>query len=106
MDKLGIDQLKNVPSGLSSLESKVDKLDTGNFKTTPVDLSKLSKVVKNDAFKKTEYNKLVTEVNNINTTDSNDLVKQLTATQKFMKLKIKILIMIMINILLLKNLIN
>ena len=33
----------------------------------PVDLSKLSGVVKNDVVKKTEYDKLVGKVNNINT---------------------------------------
>ena len=33
----------------------------------PVDLSKLSDVVKNDIFTKTVYHKLVTRVNNINT---------------------------------------
>ena len=39
-------------------------------KLTPVpnDLAKLSNVVKNDVFKKTEYNKLVGEVDNIDTT--------------------------------------
>ena len=35
----------------------------------PVDLSKLSDVVKNDVVKKTEYNKLVTKVDNIDTTN-------------------------------------
>ena len=35
----------------------------------PVDLSKLSDVVKNDVIKKTEYNKLVTKVYNIDTTN-------------------------------------
>ena len=35
--------LKNAPSGLSSLKSKVDKLDIGKSETAPVDLSKLSK---------------------------------------------------------------
>ena len=35
----------------------------------PVDLSKLSDVVKNDVIKKTEYNKLVTKVDNIDTTN-------------------------------------
>ena len=35
--------LKNVPSGLSSLKSKVDKLDIVKLETAPVDLSKLSK---------------------------------------------------------------
>ena len=48
--------MKNVPSGLSSLKSKVDKFDIGKLKTTPVDLPKLSNVVKNDVVKKTEYN--------------------------------------------------
>ena len=33
----------------------------------PVDLSKLSDVVKNDVVKKDAYNKLVTKVNNIDT---------------------------------------
>ena len=33
----------------------------------PTDLSKLSNVVKNDVIKKTEYDKLVAEVNNIDT---------------------------------------
>ena len=35
----------------------------------PNDLSKLSNVVKNDVFKKTVYNKLVANVDNINTND-------------------------------------
>ena len=33
-----------------------------NYKLVLVDLAKLSNVVKNDAVKKTEYNKLVTKV--------------------------------------------
>ena len=33
------------------------------------DLSKLSNVVKNDVVKKTDYNKLVTKVNNVDTSD-------------------------------------
>ena len=33
----------------------------------PINLSKLSNVVKNDAVKKDVYNKLVTKVDNINT---------------------------------------
>ena len=35
----------------------------------PNDLSKLSNVVKNDVVKKVDYNKLVTKVNNIETSD-------------------------------------
>ena len=56
---MDIDKLKNVPSNLSSLKSKVDKLEIGKLETTPADLSKLRNIVKNDVVKRTEYNKLV-----------------------------------------------
>ena len=56
VDKLDTDKLKNVPSGLNSWKSKANKLDIGKLETTPVDLSKLCSVVKNDVVKKTEYN--------------------------------------------------
>ena len=95
-----------MPSGLSNLKSKVDKLDIGKLETTPVDLSKLSTVVKNDVVKKNEYNELVKKVNAIQTTDTSDLVKKKLTTQTLMTLKRKLLIIIMINILLLKNLIG
>ena len=39
-------------SNLASLKTKVDKIDAHNLKTVPVDLAKLSKVVKNDVVKK------------------------------------------------------
>ena len=55
-------------SNLASLKTEVDKLDIDELATIPVDLSKLSDVVKNDVVKKTEYNKLVTKVDNIDTT--------------------------------------
>ena len=53
---------------LASLKTEVDKLDID--KLTPVlnDLAKLSNAVKNDVVKKTEYDKLVAKVNNIDTT--------------------------------------
>ena len=85
---------------------KVNKLDLGKLFTTRVELSKLSVVIKIDLIKETQYNKLVEKLNKINATDTSDLVKNLTATQKLMKLKRKLLILIMLNILLLKNLIN
>ena len=59
MYKLNTDELKNIPSGLNSLKSKADKLDVDKLETTPVDLRKLSNVVKNDVVKKTEYDELV-----------------------------------------------
>ena len=52
VDKLDIDELKIVLSNLNNLKSKVDKLDIGKSETTPIDLSKLSNVVKNDVVKK------------------------------------------------------
>ena len=38
--------MKNVPTNLSNLKSKVDKLDVDKLVPVPVDLSKLSDVVK------------------------------------------------------------
>ena len=55
VDKLDINQSKNVSSGLSSSKSKVDKLDIDKLEPAPVDLSKLSDVVKNDVIKKDVY---------------------------------------------------
>ena len=52
VNRLDIDKLKNVPSGLSSLKNKVDKLHADELAPVPVDLSKLSDVVKNDVVKK------------------------------------------------------
>ena len=74
VDKSSFDKLKNVLSGLSSLRSKIDKLDIGKLEITPVNLSKLSDVVKNEVVKKTEYDELVKKVNNVNTTKTSDLV--------------------------------
>ena len=56
-------------SNLVNLKTEADKLDID--KLTPVlnDLAKLSNVVKNHVVKKTEYNKLVTKVDNIDTTN-------------------------------------
>ena len=52
------------------MKSKAVKLGIGKLETTPVDLSKLSSVVKNVVVKKTEYDELVKKINNINTTDN------------------------------------
>ena len=69
--------LKNIPhvdvssfvlkSNLASLKTEVDKLDIDKLTPVPNDLANLSNVVKNDVVKKTEYNKLVTKVDNIDT---------------------------------------
>ena len=57
-------------TNLATLKTELDKIDTDKLKTVPNDLAKLSNVVKNDVVKKTEYNKLVTKVNGIDTTNS------------------------------------
>ena len=54
-------------TNLASLKTEVDKLDIDKLVPVPVDLSKLSDVVKNDVVKKTEYDKLVAKVDNIDT---------------------------------------
>ena len=52
---------------LASLKTEVDKLDIDKLVPVPVDLSKLSDVVKNDVVKKDVYDKLVAKVDNIDT---------------------------------------
>ena len=56
-------------TNLASLKTEVDKLDIGKLVPVPVDLSKLSDVVKNDVIKKTVYDELVAKVNNIDTSN-------------------------------------
>ena len=57
-----MDKLKNVPTNLSNLKSKVDILDVDKLLLVPVDLSKLSDGVKNDVVKKYVYN---AKINNV-----------------------------------------
>ena len=54
-------------TNLANLKTEIDKLDIDKLATVPVDLSKLSDVVKDDVVKKTVHHKLVAKVNNINT---------------------------------------
>ena len=56
-------------SNLASLKTEVDKLDIDNPVPIPVYLSKLTDVAKNDVMKKTEYNKLLTKIDSIDTTN-------------------------------------
>ena len=69
--------IKNIPhvdtssfeltTNLANLKTEVDKLDIAELAHVPVDLSKLSDLLKNDVAKKTVYDKLVAKVNNIDT---------------------------------------
>ena len=57
-------------TNLANLKTEVDKLDIDKLVPVPVDLSKLSDVVKNDVIEKTVYDKLATKVNSIDTSDT------------------------------------
>ena len=52
---------------LASLKIEVDKFDIDKLAPVPVDLSKLSDVVKNDVVKRDVYDKLVAKVDDIDT---------------------------------------
>ena len=51
-------------TNLAALKSEVDKIEADKLKTVPVDLAKLSNVVKNEVVKKTDYNAKVTTLEN------------------------------------------
>ena len=67
---------------LANLKSEVDKLDVEKLATVPVDLSRLSNVVKNDVVKKTVCDTLVVKVDH---TDASGLLKKQIKTQKSVK---------------------
>ena len=48
--------MRNIPSILSNLKSKIDKIDADKLVPVPADLSKLSDVVKNEVVKKDVIN--------------------------------------------------
>ena len=82
-------------TNLASLKTEVDKLDIDKLAPVPVDLSKLSDVVKNDIVKKTMYDKLAAKVNNIDAsnfvlktkyqTDETKLEKKIPDVTDFVK---------------------
>ena len=49
-------------TNLAALKTEVDKIDTDKLKTVPVNLAKLSNVVKNKVVKKTDYNAKITNI--------------------------------------------
>ena len=80
-------------TNLTNLKSEVDKLDINKLKPVPTDLSKLSNAVKNDVVKKADYSKLVTKVDNIDTSGFVLKTKYDTDNQKK---KIKFLILVIL----------
>ena len=79
-------------SYLAHLKAEVHKIDVDKLKTLPVDLSKISHLVRNEVVKKTKYEKLVTKVNNNDTcgfvlktkydTEKSDLERKISETHK------------------------
>ena len=63
-------------TNLAGLKSNFDRLEIDKLKTSPVDLSELSNVLKNEVVKKDVYNKLVKKFNFIKTNDTSSLVKR------------------------------
>ena len=59
--------------------------------TTPIDLSKLSNVINNEVVKKTEYNELAKNNNNIKTTDTGSLVSKTDYNPKVNEIENKII---------------
>ena len=47
------------PTSLNNLKTKVNSLVVGELKTLPINLKKLSNVVKNEVVKNTKFNRLV-----------------------------------------------
>ena len=74
-------------ANLANLKTEVDKLDIDKLATFPVDLSKLNNVVKNEVVKKTVCDKLVANVDNI---DTSGLAKKTDYNTKITEIEDKI----------------
>ena len=67
--------MKDVPSNLSNLKSKLEELDVDKLVPVPIDLSELSDLMKNNVVKKDVYNAKIKniedkipDINNLPTT--------------------------------------
>ena len=76
---------------LATLKSIINKLDIRWSEATIVYLSKLSDVVKNEVFRKTEYNELFENFNTIQTTDTSHLVKETGSDTRIGEIEKKII---------------
>ena len=71
------------------MKSKVDKLDVNKLLPVPVDLSKLSDVVKNDVIKKDAYNAKIKHIKD-KIPDITNLATKTTVNAKIKEVKSKI----------------
>ena len=88
-------ELIHLNQTLKAVEQKLDEIDANKLKAVSVDWSKLSNIANNDVIKKTVYDKLVTEANNIDIsivvlknkydTDKSKLEKEIPAISELVK---------------------
>ena len=78
-----------MPTNLSNLKSKVDKLNIDNLAPIPVDLSKLSNILKYDVVKKTEYNAKIKNIKD-KIPDIINVATKITLNAKITEIKGKI----------------
>ena len=78
-----MDKFKNVPSSLSNLKIKVDKLDVDKLVLLPVDIKKLIDAVDKQVLKKYAYDEIVKNVNTSKTSDlANKAYSRINAIDK------------------------
>ena len=87
----GINSLA-LKTNLTNLKTEVYKIDIAKLTPVPDDLAKPSNVIKNDVVKKTEYDKFVGKVDNIDSigfvlkatydTDKSDLERKVSDAEK------------------------
>ena len=65
VDKLDINKLVNVLTGLDNLKAEVKDFDVDKLKFFPVDLKELGDVVSKEVVKNSKFNKLNSKVNNL-----------------------------------------
>ena len=65
VDKLDINKLVNVLTGLDNLKIEVEDLDVDKLKTFPVYLKELGDVVSKQVVKNSKFNKLNLKLNNL-----------------------------------------
>ena len=92
-------------TNLASLETEVKKLDIGKLVPVPIDLSKLSNLVKNEVLNRTVYDKLVAKVNNHDTSGF-VLKTKYNADKTELEKKILILVNLLKNQIIMLKLVN
>ena len=90
VDESDIDELKNVSSGLDSVQRKVDKLDVDKLVPAPTHFKKVMQLIMKFLKKMCMMNLL----KNVNTIDTGRLVKKQIIMVRSMRLKVKYLVLL------------